>query len=167
MRFAEIERCRAATRTARAPHEIARGGTRRERGRETARDSVLTVLAQPALEDANHVCALLGGELVPRRDAMPFLEAGAAAGRGAMLRDEHGMPAPWRLLAVVLRLRRRQSSRDEVLGVAEDDGQTLQPQVFRVGGAEAELRAEGSARERREEIVEVTHRGAAVVTRAT
>ena len=40
-------------------------------------------------------------ERTSRRDAVPLEEAPPAAGRGGVLRDEHGMPSHGRLAAVV------------------------------------------------------------------
>jgi hypothetical protein len=51
---------------------------------------------------------------------MPFLEAASAACRCRMLRDEYGMTSKWRLPAIVDRLRRRETFRNEISRVRED-----------------------------------------------
>jgi hypothetical protein len=55
-----------------------------------------------------------------RRNAVPFGEAPAAAGSRRVLGDENGMSTHWRLLTVVLRVRRPQPLVDDPAGVILD-----------------------------------------------
>src|SRR5688572_24406274 len=55
---------------------------------------------------------------MPLRDAVPRLQAAAAAGRGGVLGHEDRMVAVRRLPAVVARLSRRQPLRDDLRGVS-------------------------------------------------
>jgi hypothetical protein len=104
------------------------------------------------------VLALAGRQLAAARDVVPFLEAPAAAGRGRVLRDEHGMPAPRRLLAVLGRVRRREATVDEVARVREDDGEAAGFEIGAIRVAEAEAAAKGGASEGGEQVVEGAQR---------
>ncbi len=55
---------------------------------------------------------------MPGGNAVPTLQAGAAARCGGVLRDEHGMPPVGRLAAVVARFSRGQPALNQLLGVS-------------------------------------------------
>jgi hypothetical protein len=57
---------------------------------------------------------LFVGELGAAGNAVPFLEAAAAARSGRVLRDEYRVSAPGRLLAVVCGVCRAQARGDEI-----------------------------------------------------
>jgi hypothetical protein len=79
------------------------------------------VLSGDPSADCLHDVASLGVvERVPGGDVVPARQAGAAARRGGVLGDEHGMPAVGRLTAVVARLGRGQPAFNQLLGVSAD-----------------------------------------------
>jgi hypothetical protein len=88
-------------------------------------------------------------------NAVPLLEAAAAAGRGRVLGDEDRVAAPWRLPSIVRRLGRSEAPGDEVARVADDDRHSLLREVGGIPGAEAEARAESRAGKGGEDVVEV------------
>lgn len=75
-----------------------------------------------------------------------------------MLRDEDGMAFPGRLLAVVGRMRRRESLRDEVARVLQDERKTFLAQVLRISRAELLRRPEAGLRQLREQLVQIAQR---------
>src|SRR5262245_57245280 len=83
---------------------------------------------------------------------MPFLETLAAARRRRVLRDEDGVPARGRLLAVANRIGWSQAPRDEVRRVLEDGPAALQVQQRALFGTERELRAKPGAGQRLEKV---------------
>jgi hypothetical protein len=88
---------------------------------ESRRRAVRGVLPYDPPADHLHDVASLGVvERVPGGDVVPARQAGAAARRGGVLRDEHGMPAVRRLTAVVAWLGRGQPAPDQLLGVSAD-----------------------------------------------
>jgi hypothetical protein len=76
---------------------------------------------------------------VPGGDVVPARQAGAAARRGGVLRNEHGMPAVGRLTAVVARFGRGQPASDQFLGVSADGRDTAQVDYRAVPAAQPEL----------------------------
>jgi hypothetical protein len=69
-------------------------------------------------------------ERLPSFYIVPFLDAAPTARRSRMLRDEHGMSAPWRLLAVFSRMGGPEALRDEITGMLENCRQSFLAQVF-------------------------------------
>lgn len=59
----------------------------------------------PCHDQSGETIDLLIGQCAAFGNAMPFFDASSAAGRRRMLRGEHGMTTPRRLLAVMQRLR--------------------------------------------------------------
>src|SRR5690349_14933530 len=88
---------------------------------------------------------------------VPFGEAGSAAGRCRMLRDEHRMPTPRGLAAIVRRLRRCKALADEIAGMLPHN---VDAAVFEIGAvlrAEAELGPERRLGQLGEYGVEIAH----------
>jgi hypothetical protein len=107
---------------------------------------------QPPVDDINYV-QLFGRRQWPAaRDAVPFLQTSAAAGRGCMLGDEHRMAAHRRLLSVADGVRGREPARDEIGGMRQHRLAALQVQKRALVRAEIELRPESGSGERFEEV---------------
>jgi hypothetical protein len=124
---------------ARHPGPVRRGGVpirsrRRVVGGALPRD--------PPADHLHDVASLGVVERVPGGDVVPARQAGAAARRGGVLRNEHGMPAVGRLTAVVARFGRGQPASDQFLGVSADGRDTAQVDYRAVPAAQPELRAE-------------------------
>lgn len=71
----------------------------------------------PPADDVDHVRPLVSRQRSALGNAVPAFEAAAATGGGGVLRDEYGMAAVGRLLAVLVGLGRSQSAGDELVGV--------------------------------------------------
>jgi hypothetical protein len=74
-----------------------------------------------------------------------------------MLGDEHRMPAPGRLLAVVERRRRGKTLPDKVAGMGNHGREPALPKVRTVFLAQAELRPEPRGSKLCEDTVEIAH----------
>ena len=96
----------------------------------------------PAADNVNDVLALVVGELVALADTVGPLEARPAARAGGVLGAEDGVTAPWGLLAVFCRLRRRQSLADEVHGVGPYHVHAAERDELPLGCAQVKLGAE-------------------------
>jgi len=96
----------------------------------------------PTADNVNDVLALVVGELVALADSVGPLEARPAARAGGVLGAEDGMTAPWGLLAVFCRLRRRQSLADEVHGVGPYHVHAAERDELPLGWAQVKLGAE-------------------------
>ena len=96
----------------------------------------------PAADNVNDVLALVVGELVALGDTVGPLEARPAARAGGVLGAEDGMTAPWGLLAIFCRLRRRQSLADEFHGVGPYHVHASERDELPLGCAQVKLGAE-------------------------
>src|SRR4051794_35318891 len=117
------------------PASLSKRATRR-----SLRDGALPL--DPAADHVDDVLALVGAEWPPLGDLVVALKAGAAAGGGGVLCDEHGMSAVRRLLAVLVRLGRRQLLRDQVMRVPPDGLDATKLDRRLVTGVQMELRPE-------------------------
>lgn len=79
----------------------------------------------PSGQDANDIVDFLVAETLIFCDAVPFCEAGAAAGCGGVLGDEDGVAAHRGLAAVVFGLRGRYALVNEFAGVSDDGLRSL------------------------------------------
>ena len=73
--------------------------------------------ADPLADDVDYVLLLLASELHSWRDVVPLGQAGPTARSGRMLGHEHGVPSIGRLLAVLVRMGRRQPLLDQLICV--------------------------------------------------
>src|SRR3954452_4241212 len=121
--------------------------------RGSLRDRALVL--DPAADHVDHVLALLGGERTALGDLVVALEAGAAAGAGGVLGDEDGMASVRRLLAVLVRRRRRELLGDQVVRVLADRLHAAQLDGRPVAGVEVEIRAKALLLDALEAVVDL------------
>src|SRR4051794_6211496 len=123
------------------------------------RDTTLVdeLALDPAADHVDDVRLLVRVELVPARDRVRALEAPAAAGRRRVLRDEDGVAAVGRLLAVLVRVRGREALRDDVGRVEAQRRRAAQLGEAAVAPAQVELRAERVPRDRVDALVDRGH----------
>ncbi len=85
---------------------------------------------QPAMDHRDNLGLLRGAQRLIGRNIVPLRQTAATAGRRRMLSNKHRMAVHRRLLAVVLRFRRRQTLSDEsgdetVTALAAETGHPL------------------------------------------
>jgi len=90
-------------------------------------------------------------------DAMPFLQARAAAGAGRMLGDEDRMPTERRLLAVIGREGGCEPLFDQIPAVSQDRGETFPVQVFPLRSAQMEPSPKSRSRQGFKDLIEISH----------
>jgi hypothetical protein len=105
------------------------------------------VRRKPAPHHLHCVVDLRVGEGTSAGDAVPLLEAAAAAEGSDMLGDEGGVAAHRRLPAIVDRIGGGEPLTQEALGVGKHDLHPPLPQVRRIGAAEVLTAAEAGATE--------------------
>ena len=101
----------------------------------------------PLHQDINDTNLLLSRERPTRRDTVPLCQAGPAAGRRGMLRNEDGMAAHRRLPAVISGLGRGGPLSHKIGRMRPDHVCPLGLQVCRLLFAETEPRPKGGSRE--------------------
>jgi len=99
----------------------------------------------------------IGSQRASALDAMPLGKAPSTTRRGRVLRDEHGMPAKWCLLAIVPWLGGREPLGDEGRGMLQHRRQTPGFEIFLLSRAEPKASPKGRTTQRDEQIVEVSH----------
>ena len=74
-----------------------------------------------------------------------------------MLGNEYRVAAEWRLLAVIARLRRCETLRNEVARMIENSGFSLCRQILALLRAQRKTAAEAGLAQRREKLIEISH----------
>src|SRR5579884_3586297 len=113
--------------------------------------------SQPALDRADHVILLLARKLSAWSNPVPLREARPAAGCGRMLRDEHRVTAPRRLLPIIERCRRSEALPDQVPSVDQDRRETSPFEICPVLVSQPKLASESRCSEPRKDFIEITH----------
>jgi len=101
------------------------------------------------LLDSSHLTTL--------RNAMPFLEAGAAARRGCMLGNEHGMPLEWSLFSIVYRLGGCETALDEIRCMLENRRHAFLSQIVELLSTQFEIAAERRSFKSDENLADISH----------
>ena len=115
------------------------------------------LLRDPALDHAQHMCALVLGQFLPLRDLVHLLQTSAATRSRRMLCHEDRMIAPRRLLPVIPRKRRRQPLGDELRAVLHHRRQTPRLDVCALASDQFELAPEWGGGEPAKDFVNVDH----------
>lgn len=100
---------------------------------------------------------LRGRQRAPGGNGVPFGEAAAATTRRGVLSDENWMASHWRLPAVIVGRRGRETAVDEVGGVDEHALKTLSLQIGAIFRTQSEAGAKAGSGQRMEDRVWIAH----------